>query len=398
MIYTLHHMRQRMLEPLNFAAETGQMMLQPAANFFAPARFAQASLEIVGRVTRTYAKPDFGLDIEETVVDDKPFCRLLHFANRHGRTDGRKILLVAPLSGHHATLLRDTVDAFIEEDEVLITDWTCASQVPVSEGEFCLDEYTAYLIDFLRQTHEMAGDRGFHTVAVCQPTVPLLAAVSLVAEAGLPQQPRSMTLMSGPIDPGAAPTEVTELAGRHSLDWFANHVIHKVPLSHPGAGRRVYPGYLQLAGFMAMNPDRHMEQHANLFYDRLRGDHASAQRLTDFYDEYLSVLDMDGAFYLETIDRVFKRRELALGQMRWHDQAVDPSAVTETATLTVEGGRDDISAPGQTVAALDLLRNLPSSKKAHHLEEGAGHYGSFAGKRFHTSILPRIRQFMDEHA
>jgi poly(3-hydroxybutyrate) depolymerase len=397
MIYTLHHMRQRMLEPLNLAAETGQMMLQPAANFFAPARFAQASLEMVGRVTRTYAKPDFGLDIEEEVVDEKPFCRLLHFPNRYGRTDGRTILLVAPLSGHHATLLRDTVDAFIEEDEVLITDWTCASQVPTKHGDFGLDGYIDYLLDFLRQGHALAGGQGYHAVAVCQPTVPLLAAVSLMAEAGSPERPRSMTLMSGPIDPAAAPTEVTELAGRHSMDWFRQHVIHKVPLSHPGAGRGVYPGYLQLAGFMAMNPDRHVEQHANLFYDRLRGDHASAQRLTDFYDEYLSVLDMDGAFYLDTIERVFQKRELARGTMTWRNQRVDPAKITDVATLTVEGGRDDISAPGQTAAAHDLLTGLPAAKTAHHLEEGAGHYGSFAGRRFHESILPRLRAFMAEH-
>lgn len=394
MNYTLHAMHRRMMEPLNLAAEAGQMMLQPVAAFYPPARFAQASLEMVGRVTRTYAKPDFGLDVEPEVVDDKPFCRLLRFRNRHGRRNAKTLLVVAPLSGHHATLLRDTVDALIEQDDVLITDWTCASQVPAGEGPFDMDDFVAYLMDFMVQADAEAGRGGYHAIAVCQPTVPLLAGVAVMAQRGIDSRPRSMTLMSGPIDPAAAETDVTRLAKRHTLNWFRRNVIHQVPLSHPGAGRQVYPGYLQLAGFMAMNPDRHVEQHTNLFYDRLRGDTQRAQRVADFYDEYLSVLDLDAAFYLDTIERVFQNRELMTGEFTWRGQPVDPGTITDTAVLTVEGGRDDISAPGQTYAAHHLLTNLPDKKKAHHLEEGAGHYGSFAGKRFHTSILPRIREFV----
>lgn len=397
MIYTLHAMRQRMMEPLNLAAEAGQMMLQPAAAFYPPARVAQASLEMLGRVTRTYAKPEFGLDVEPEVIDDKPFCRLLRFANRHGRKSARTVFLIAPLSGHHATLLRDTVDAMIEQDDVLITDWTCASQVPAGDGPFGLDEFVAYLMDFMVQAQADGSRKGYHAVAVCQPTVPLMAAVALMAQRGIDARPKSMTLMSGPIDPEAAATEVTELAKRHTINWFRRHVIHQVPLSHIGAGRNVYPGYLQLAGFMAMNPDRHVEQHTNLFYDRLRGDTDRAQKMTDFYDEYLSVLDLDAAFYLDTIERVFQNREIATGNFVWRGEPVDPAAVTDVAVLTVEGGRDDISAPGQTYAAHRILSGVPEKMKAHHLEQGAGHYGSFAGRRFHTSILPRLRAFFAEH-
>jgi poly(3-hydroxybutyrate) depolymerase len=397
MIYTLHAFNQRLMEPLNLAAEAGQMWLQPAAAFYPPARMAQASLEMVGRITRTYAKPEFGLDVEPEVLDEKPFCRLLRFANRHGSRDARTLFLVAPLSGHHATLLRDTVDALIEQDDVLITDWTDASQVPVGDGPFGLDDFVAYLLDFMDLAHADSGRAGYHAVAVCQPTVPLLAAVALQAQHGAAAKPQSLTLMSGPIDAGAAETEVTRLANRHTTNWFRRHVIHTVPISHPGAGRDVYPGYLQLAGFMAMNPDRHVEQHANLFYDRLMGEHHRAQKMTDFYDEYLSVLDMDAQFYLETIERVFQRRELASGRFRWRGELVDPGAVTDVPTLTVEGGRDDISAPGQTAAAHTLLSGLPDAQKAHHLEEGAGHYGTFAGRRFHTSILPKLRDWIATH-
>lgn len=397
MLYGVHAMHRMMLEPLNLMAEAGQMMLEPLAQTNLPARTMLAGLELVGRITRTYGKPEFGLDVEPEVMAEMPFCRLLRFPARPGVAGSRRFLLIAPLSGHHATLLRHTVDAFVDHGEVWITDWTDAAEVPFGEGTFSLDDFVSYLIEFMVQITGDRGDKGYHAVAVCQPGPALVTAVSLLTAAGKGHRPSAMTLISAPMDVAAAETEVTRLAQSHDISWFKQKVIHTVPLSKPGAGRLVYPGFLQLAGFMAMDPERHAEKHLNLFFDRISGQHEAAQKTVDFYDEYWSALDMDAAFYLDTIERVFQKRELALGKGTWCGQAVHPETVADIALQTVEGEKDDICAPGQTEAAHAILTAVPQALRDHHVEPGVGHYGGFAGGRFRANILPRILDFAARH-
>jgi len=398
MLYGVHAMHRMMLEPINLMAETGYMLLEPLATASLPARTMQAGLELIGRVTRSYGKPEFGLDVEPEVVEEKPFCRLLRFQPRPEAASDRRYLLIAPLSGHHATLLRHTVDAFLDHGEVWLTDWTDAAEVPFGEGSFGLDDFVGYLIDFMGQVAGPAGDRNYHAVAVCQPGPALVMAVSHLSATGAGSRPDAMTLISAPMDVAAAETEVTRLAKEHPISWFRRRVIHTVPLFRPGAGRQVYPGFLQLAGFMAMDPERHAEKHLNLFFDRISGQHEAAQKTVDFYDEYWSALDMDAAFYLETIERVFQRRDLALGQATWRGHAIRPELVKDVALMTVEGEKDDICAPGQTEAAHAILSGLPKRLRDRHVEPGVGHYGGFAGGRFRANILPRILAFAERHA
>jgi len=398
MLYNMHAVQRMMLEPFNLAAEAGQMMLAPLAKASFSARAAHASLELISRVTRSYGKPEFGLDVAPAVVAEKPFCRLLHFKAREGAERGRQILLIAPLSGHHATLLRHTVDSFLDHGDVWITDWTCASQVPFGEGRFGIDDFTDYLLDFAPLVAAAAGPRGYHAIAVCQPGPALVSATTVMTASGRADRPRSITLISAPMDSEAAPTEVTRLAKSHSISWFKQNVIHTVPMSLPGAGRRVYPGFLQLAGFMAMDPERHAEKHMTLFFDRLSGQHDAAQKTVEFYDEYWSALDMDGDFYLQTIERIFQNRELMQGRATHRGQPIDPAQVTDVALQTIEGGKDDICAPGQTEAAHAIMRGLPEPLRDHYIEPEVGHYGGFAGSRFRRNILPRILDFADRHA
>ncbi len=398
MLYGVHSIHRMMMEPLNLAAETGQALLAPLAQTSLSARTLHASLELVGRATRKYGKPDFGLDVEPEIATEKAFGRLLRFPARPGADRGRRFFLIAPLSGHHATLLRQTVDAFLDHGEVWVTDWTDAAEVPFREGSFGLDDYVDYLLDFMVRVSGDRADRGYHAVAVCQPGPALVTALTLLTQSGLGFRPSAVTLISAPMDVEAAPTEVTRLSRSHDLHWFKQRVIHTVPIARPGAGRRVYPGFLQLAGFMAMDPERHTEKHVTLFFDRIAGQHESAQKTVAFYDEYWSALDMDAAFYLETIDRVFQKRELALGVATWKGRAVRPEVVTDIPLQTIEGEKDDICAPGQTEAAHGILSSLTPDKRDHHVEPGVGHYGGFAGGRFRRNVLPRILSFADEQA
>jgi poly(3-hydroxybutyrate) depolymerase len=301
------------------------------------------------------------------------------------------VLVVAPLSGHHATLLRDTVRSLLQHHKVLITDWTDARMVSVEEGPFHLDDYIAYVQDFIR----LLGP-DVHVISVCQPTVPVLAAISLLASAG-EATPRTMTMMGGPIDARRSPTTVNNLATNKSIHWFENNVIHRVPLNYPGAGRRVYPGFLQHTGFVAMNPDRHAMSHYDYFLDLIRGDEGSAESHRQFYDEYNAVLDMPAEYYLDTIRTVFQEFALVNGTWVVDGQTVRPQDIRGTALLTIEGELDDISGAGQTRAAHDLCTGIPASRRFHYDVPGAGHYGIFSGRRWRDMVYPRVVEFIGAH-
>jgi len=393
MLYAAHATQRLMMKPINVFAETGQMALEPFAATYPGARVVQAGLEMMSRVTRPYDKPTFALDVEPVIIDQRPFCRLLRFAHREGVRKPLSFFLVAPLSGHHATLLRRTVDALLDHGDVVVTDWTCASRVPKDEGSFGLDKFVGYLIDFMRVMKAREPHRGLHAIGVCQPGPGLTLAAAVQAARGEVARPDAMTLISAPMDPAAASTQVTRLADSYPPAWFRANVIHPVPHGMAGAGRRVYPGFLQLMGFMSMDPDRHVEKHRSLFFDRVAGNNDAADQTAAFYDEYLSVLDLDADLYLDSIERVFQKRELVHGTATWMGQPVDPASITDMGLQTIEGGRDDICAPGQTVAAHDILAGIPDHRRDHHVEPEVGHYGGFAGSRFKAGILPRILDF-----
>jgi len=355
---------------------------------------------------KDYEKPAFEIDsttikgetigIIEHVVVTKPFCRLIHFKKD---LDDKKtkalmqptVLLVAPLSGHHSTLLRDTVRGLLVEHDVFITDWTDARMVPLSEGAFHLDDYIFYVQDFIRQ---LGPD--VHVISVCQPTVPVLAAISLMATAG-ETTPPSMTMMGGPIDARESPTAVNTLATNKSYRWFENNVIYRVPLNYPGAGRRVYPGFMQHSGFVAMNPDRHMTSHYDYFLDLVRGDEGSAESHRAFYNEYNAVLDMAAEYYLDTIRIVFQDFALVNGTWVIDGQLVQPQDIRDTALLTIEGELDDISGEGQTRAAHRLCTGVPEAMHRHYEAEGAGHYGIFSGRRWREMVYPQVKAFIAAH-
>lgn len=358
-------------------------------------RQSAAGFEVLNRMTKNYAKPRFGL--RETQIDGKKvrvenrivkrwnFCHLRHFKRFGVKEKQPKILLIAPMSGHHATLLRGTVQAMLPHADVYVTDWLDARDVPLLEGKFDLNDF----IDILRETMQFLG-KDTHTVAVCQPAVPLLAAIALMSEDKDPNVPKSMTLMGGPIDTRVGVTKVNELAEQKPLSWFEQNVITRVPANHPGFMRRVYPGFLQLSGFMTMNLDRHIGEHMKLFNHLVDGDGDSADAHRKFYDEYLSVADLTADFYLMTIDKVFQRHLLPKGKLDYRGRLIKPEAITKTALLCVEGERDDISGVGQTKAAMKLCSKLPDSKKRYHLQKGTGHYGIFNGRKYREQILPVI--------
>lgn len=378
--------------PLNPLAET------------AFGRSVAAAAELFERTTRRYGKPEFGLTeavvdgktvaVSEEVVWRKPFCTLLHFRRDlpAKRKADPKLLIVAPLSGHYATLLRGTVAAMLPEHDVYITDWADARMVPLSEGSFDLDDY----IDYLLEMFERLGP-GAHVMAVCQPSVPVLAAVALMSEDRDPNLPLSMTLMGGPIDTRMTPTDVNKLAETRGNRWFSNHTIMSVPFPHPGFMRKVYPGFLQLSGFMSMNFDRHVSAHQEFYHHLVDGDGDSAEKHREFYDEYLAVMDLTAEFFLQTVDTVFVRHALPNGLMTHRGRPVRTEAIRRTALLTVEGERDDISGVGQTKAAHALCTNLPHDRKQHYLAIGVGHYGVFNGSRFRAEIVPRITDFIARH-
>jgi polyhydroxyalkanoate depolymerase len=357
-----------------------------------------AALALVSRFELTHTRPAFGITtarvgnrdvpVTEDVAVDLPFGKLLHFA-KDVDTPQPRILIVAPLSGHFSTLLAGTVRTMLSDHDVYITDWTNARDVPLEAGTFGVDDYIDYLIRFF----EHIGP-GAHVLAVCQPCVQTLAAVAVMSQADHPSTPISMTLMAGPIDPRESPTEVNELAVAKSLAWFENSVIHCVPARYSGGGRKVYPGFIQLVAFISMNMARHTAAHRKLYMHIAHGEDKEAAKIKDFYDEYFAVLDLTEEFYMETIDRVFQKAELAQGQFTHHGKKVDPAAIRKTALLTVEGGRDDICALGQTSIAHDLCSSLRPHLKRHHLQANVGHYGVFNGKRWEKEIYPVVRNMI----
>jgi polyhydroxyalkanoate depolymerase len=360
-----------------------------------------ATYELIARMGFSHTRPPFGIDhvvvdgaeiaVTERSVDETDFATLLRFAKETDESQPR-VLLIAPLSGHFATLLRDTVHTMVADHDVYLTDWHNARDIPLAAGRFGFDEYIEHLVRFLG----LIGP-GAHVVAVCQPCVAGLVATSVMAQGGDPAVPRSLTLMAGPVDARINPTQVNELAARKPIEWFERNLVASVPFRYPGAFRRVYPGFLQVAAFMSMNLDRHVRAHRKLFMDLVHDDRASALATASFYDEYFSVLDLTAEFYLETVDKVFQRYELARGTLECRGRRVDPAAIGRTALFTVEGERDDICAVGQTMAAHDLCTNIGSSRRRHHLQAGVGHYGVFNGRRWETQIYPILRNFIRAH-
>jgi len=401
----LHELQRSILAPFTAFTETGSRLFSnpysPLAYTPLSRQFA-AAYELAHRVGKDYEKPAWNLPstqiggrevaVHEDIALAQPFCRLVHFRRDTRRHDPR-VLLVAPLSGHHATLLRDTARTLLPDHEVYVTDWIDARMVPAAEGTFGLDDYVRYVQTFLRH---LGPDT--HVISVCQPTVPVLAAISLLASAGDSCQPRSMVMMGGPIDTRKSPTQVNRLATTKPYEWFEDNLIHRVPSRYPGAGRLVYPGFLQHAGFVAMNPDRHVKSHYDFYLHLLGGDDSDAEAHRRFYDEYNAVLDMPARFYLDTIRTVFQEFRLPRGTWTIDGERVDPAAIRKTALLTIEGELDDISGQGQTHAAHHLCANLAPSMREIHTASDCGHYGIFSGRRWRQQICPKISSFIRSHA
>ena len=411
MLYDIREAQRAFLNPLsNWADSMSQLYTNPYSplSYVPFANRISAGLELVHRLGKEYEKPRFDIrcaqvagrevPVAERVEVVRPFCRLLKFerllpeALAHRRNDPA-VLVFAPLSGHHATLLRDTVQSLLADHTVYITDWIDARMVPLREGNFQLDDYVGYAIEFIRR---LGPD--VHVMSVCQPTVPVLGAISLMASMGDAALPRSMTMMGGPIDARRSPTEVNNLARTRSFEWFERTVIYRVPAKYPGAGRRVYPGFLQHAGFVAMNPDRHVNSHWDFYLSLVKGDLEDAESHRRFYDEYNAVLDLPAEYYLDTIRTVFQDYALPLGRWRvWFDgehRRVAPEDIRTVPLLTVEGELDDISGQGQTKAAHELCAGLPASMKKHITAAGAGHYGIFSGRRWREILYPEVRDFI----
>jgi len=405
MLYQLYHWNRQLSQPMRMSADWLQELYTSPYNPWSETRFGKsmaAGAEIVSRLTRDYGEPDFALDstvvdghevaVNEEILVRKPFCNLVRFRRDLTGLPARqdpKVLVVAPMSGHFATLLRGTVQALLPEHDVHITDWIDARGVPLAQGNFDLDDYIDYIQEFLRYIGPPA-----HVIAVCQPSVPVMGAASLMAAADDPRQPRSITLMGGPIDTRISPTMPNDLATRNSMMWFRQAVISNVPMGFPGVMRRVYPGFLQLTSFISMNLDRHISAHLRQFEHLVRGDGDSAEGHRRFYDEYLAVMDLTAEFYLQTVEKVFVRHDLPNGTFKHRDKPVDPSLIRRTALLTVEGENDDISGVGQTEATHTLCPNIPAAKKIHYLQPKVGHYGVFNGSRFRAEIAPRIVDFV----
>jgi poly(3-hydroxybutyrate) depolymerase len=348
-----------------------------------------AAASLYDRLGKEYPKQPFDVGAAEAVVLEKPFCSLRRFRAPGAPANQPKVLLFAPMSGHYATLLRDTVKSLLPGHDVYITDWKNACDVPLAEGEFGLEDYIDYAQQFMR---ELGPDT--HVVAVCQPTVPVLAAVADLAATGDAAQPRSMTLLAGPINPRAAETVVSEFGRSRPLSWFEQNLVHTVPPWYAGAGRKVYPGFLQLNSFVAMNRERHMQAHQDYFDAVRTGRPEKARKIAEFYDEYFAVCDMTGKFYLDTVREVFQESRIARGLMTFKGRKIDLGAIEKTALFTVEGGEDDIVAPGQTRAAQDLCSGIPAHRKAHHVHPGVGHFGVFSGGKWRDEIAPRVCAFI----
>ncbi len=407
MLYQLHELQHVLSAPLRAQAQLTKFMFQNPLNPLSNTQLGRtisANAEMIERMTRRFGRPEFGLnetiiggkavEVTENIIAEKPFCALLNFKRKTKRKDP-KVLVVAPMSGHYATLLRGTVEALLPHHDVYITDWADARKVPMSKGSFDLDDYITYLREFM----SLLGSET-HVIAVCQPAAPVLAAVSLMASENDPNQPLTMTLMGGPVDTRVSKTEVTELAETRPLKWFENSVLYNVPAFYEGANRRVYPGFLQLSGFMSMNLDTHIGSHMDFYKHLIEGDGESGDKHKKFYNEYLSVMDIPAEFYLQTIEEIFQKHSLPKGTMKWRDPLsnklidVRPQDIKHTALLTIEGELDDISARGQTTAAHDLCCSLAQNKQFHHFQLGCGHYGIFNGSKWREQIMPRIRHFI----
>jgi poly(3-hydroxybutyrate) depolymerase len=402
--YMWYEATHALLGPARALAGSTKLFYNNPVNPMAHSPFGRsisAACEMFERATRRYGKPEFNFKditsddqtvaIIEEVVWTQPFCNLLHFRKQGVKKTAPqpKVLIVAPMSGHYATLLRGTVEAFLPNHDVYITDWTDARTVPLGQGRFDLDDY----IDYVIAMSQLLGP-DVHLMAVCQPAVPVIAAIARMEAEGDPSTPYSMTLMGGPIDTRESPTKVNQLAQDRGIEWFKQNCIVKVPLPNPGFMREVYPGFLQLSGFMAMNIDRHIEAHGEMFNHLVHGDGDSAEKHIDFYDEYMAVMDLTAEFYLQTVDTVFVRHALPKGEMMHRDKPVDLKAIRRCALMTVEGERDDISGVGQTQAAHTLCVNIPAERRVHWMQPKVGHYGVFNGSRFRNEIAPRIAAFM----
>lgn len=401
MLYSAYQLQADLMKPVRLMAEAAMSVLGApslASLDSAALRHWAAAAEMLSRAGLTHHRPDFGIEhvmvngeevpVREEAALTTPFGTLLHFA-KDGISGQPRVLVVAPLSGHFATLLRNTVAVLLPDHDVYITDWHNARDVPLEAGRFGFDEYVDHVIDFLDELGP-----GAHLVSVCQPCAHAFAAVAVMAQTNHRAQPASMTLMAGPIDTRINPTRVNELATTHSIDWFERNLISRVPWGFRGAGRRVYPGFVQLTAFMAMNPKRHVDTHVDLFGHLADGNLEKAEATKTFYDEYFAVLDLTAEFYLETVNMVFQRHLLPQGLLTWHGERVEPAAIKRTALLTVEGEKDDICSVGQTLAAQDLCTSIRPYKKRHHLQAGVGHYGVFSGSRWAGQIYPIVRNMI----
>lgn len=405
MLYNAYDIQRNFLASASAMATASMELLQNPANpfaYFGGGPMLASALDVFAHAAAPRGKPAFGLattqidgqsvPVEEVIEARKTFGQLRHFVRKGHEGQGPKLLIVAPMSGHFATLLRGTVARMLPGHDVYITDWRDARDVPLSEGSFDLDDYVDYLIDWLGHIGP-----GAHMLAVCQPSVPCLAAASVMSAQGNPCRPRSLTMMGGPIDTRQGPTAVNRLAQERPLSWFSHNVVVSVPFNYPGAGRQVYPGFMQLAGFMSMNLGNHLMSHWQMFRHLVQGDEESAEATKKFYDEYRSVCDMTAEFYLQTVNEVFKKHSLPKGEMRHRGALVDTAAITDIALLAVEGEKDDISGIGQTRAALDITPNLPDAMKHYYLAKDVGHYGIFNGSKWRNRIAPVVEEWIARH-
>ena len=403
MLYQLYDWQRAALEPWRLLARAGNEIYghpDSPLSCLPGSRNVAAAFDLMTRLTQRYDRPEFGigsvevagrrLAVREAYEVEKPFCRLLHFV-KEGAAAQPRVIVFAPLSGHYATLLRDTVKSLIADHDVWITDWMNARDIPIAAGPFGFDDYVGYVREFIAHVGP-----GCHAISVCQPTVPVLAGVSLMAQAG-EEIPATLTMMGGPIDARRSPTTVNDFAHYRPLSWFEAKVIQRVPMRYPGFMRRVYPGFLQVAGFVAMNPDRHMESHVQYYQHLVEGDGDSADAHRRFYDEYNAVMDLPAEYYLETVERVFQKHLLPQGKLVVRGERVRPEAIKGAALFTIEGELDDISGNGQTEAAQGLCSGIPERDKRHFLAKGVGHYGIFSGRKYREMIYPRIREFIAKH-
>ena len=410
MLYDAYEVQRSFLEGASRLAGMGAGWLNNPANplsYSSMGPVVAASLDVFAHASALRGKPEFGLrstvigrktvPVREEIVLSKPFGQLKRFVRVGASANDPKLLIVAPMSGHFATLLRGTVERLLPRHDIYITDWKDAKLVPLSDGSFVLDDYVDYLVEFLETIGKASGERP-HMLAVCQPAAPAFAATALMAAAKNPWRPKTLTMMGGPIDTREAPTAINTLATQRPHAWFKNNVIATVPMIYPGAGRKVYPGFLQLAGFMTMNLGDHLISHWEMFKHLVEGDDDSADATRAFYEEYRSVSDMSAEFYLQTVDVVFQRHLLPKGKLMHRGKRVDPAAIRDTALLAIEGERDDISGIGQTRAALDIARRLPAARKKYFMAKDVGHYGIFNGRKWRENIAPVVKKWISLHS